>query len=241
MTLPNAVPDGRISDERLAEMLEWCQQRKADKPWYGEGDESPKMVTTCDFMIAVVRELQSLRSSPSCGRGVKVRPLDTAPSGVDVMEPDEVDIHEGAWALIIGTNGKPAGWIDSHALFAHQIYRDQIIRSALEPAEDEPVAWTTQNMLADMLDPTTICGSMWPKEFGQANVPLFTRPISPAPAMVDEGRRPLQAALEMLRHIDDEITRVPTKGDPVTVNNLTYWAGQLRSVLIAALSQGGRP
>ena len=53
--------ENRVSDERLAEMLVWCTERKEQKPWYGEGDDSPKMVTTCDFMISIICELQSLR------------------------------------------------------------------------------------------------------------------------------------------------------------------------------------
>lgn len=58
---------------------------------------------------------------------VRVRPLDTAPSGDDALEPSEIEVHEGAWALIIGTNAKPAGWVDTHELFAHQLYCDQIL------------------------------------------------------------------------------------------------------------------
>lgn len=68
-----------------------------------------------------------LAAIPADGAGVRVKPLDTSPTGEDALEPDEVNVQEGAWAIVIGTNGKPAGWIDTHALFAHQIYRDQIL------------------------------------------------------------------------------------------------------------------
>lgn len=71
----------------------------------------------------------ALSASPA---GV-VKPLETAPSGPDAMMPSSVDVHEGAWAWVIGTNGKKAGWVDTHALFAHQLYRDSIL-SAIEPA-----------------------------------------------------------------------------------------------------------
>jgi len=50
-----------------------------------------------------------------------------------------------------------------------------------------------------------------------------------APAVVTE--RNTAVALDCLRHLDDEIKLVPAKPDPVTLNNLTYWASQLRAAL----------
>lgn len=120
----------KISDELLASIL----NEAANEEW--------------DDVALALRELQSLRAlrQPDTrmeGGGAKVRPLDTAPSGEDAMEPSEIDVHEGSWALIIGTNGKPAGWIDTHALFAHQLYCDQILAAPSSPTvgELEVVAW----------------------------------------------------------------------------------------------------
>jgi hypothetical protein len=57
------VSSERVSEEKLAEVRGWCAERKAQKPWYGEGEDSPKMLTTCDFMISLIDELLALRSS----------------------------------------------------------------------------------------------------------------------------------------------------------------------------------
>jgi hypothetical protein len=51
--------------------------------------------------------------------------------------------------------------------------------------------------------------------------------------------RKVAFALDCLRHLDDEISRVPSKPDPVTVNNLTYWAAQLRTALASIPATGG--
>lgn len=71
-------------------------------------------------------ELLALRSSVKTV-GVPIQPLETRPQGDDALEPSEIEVHEGAWALVMGTNAKAAGWIDTHALFAHQLYQDQIL------------------------------------------------------------------------------------------------------------------
>jgi hypothetical protein len=42
----------------------------------------------------------------------------------------------------------------------------------------------------------------------------------------------------MLRHLDDEIARVPAKPDPVTLNNLTYYAACLRTALSLDTNKG---
>lgn len=57
------VSSERVSEEKLAEVRGWCAERKAQKPWYGEGEDSPKMLTTCDFMISLIDDLIALRSS----------------------------------------------------------------------------------------------------------------------------------------------------------------------------------
>lgn len=65
-----------------------------------------------------------------------LRPMDTAPTGDDALLPHRVEIHEGSWFIVQGTNGKPAGWADAHALFAHQVYRDQILPYTAPVASD---------------------------------------------------------------------------------------------------------
>lgn len=50
--------------------------------------------------------------------------------------------------------------------------------------------------------------------------------------------RQCSAALGMLRHLDDEIARVPAKPDPVTLNNLTYYAACLRTALSLDTKEG---
>lgn len=55
----------------------------------------------------------------------------------------------------------------------------------------------------------------------------------------DGAVRKVAVALDCLRHLDDEIRHVPSKPDPVTVNNLTYWAAQLRAALASIPATGG--
>lgn len=57
---------------------------------------------------------------------VPVHPTGTEPS--DRLGVTELYLDEGSWARIIGTNGKAAGWIDTHALLAHRFYRDRLIK-----------------------------------------------------------------------------------------------------------------
>ncbi|WP_407976140.1 hypothetical protein ACJKIH_03185 [Brucella pseudogrignonensis] len=66
-------------------------------------------------------------------QGVKVKPMGTAPCGDGTEKPSFVEVHGGAWAIVKGTNGQNAGWIDTHELFAHQLYRHHIL-SAIEVA-----------------------------------------------------------------------------------------------------------
>ena len=81
-----------------------------------------------------VGQAAALRSAPPVG--ARVRPWETRPADPDAMIPATVEVHRGAWAVVIGTNGKPAGWIDTHDLFANQLYRDHILTTpaALLPA-----------------------------------------------------------------------------------------------------------
>ena len=64
---------------------------------------------------------------------VKVRTMETAPSSEGAEKPSVIEVHEGAWAIVKGTNGKDAGWVDTHDLFAQQLYRHHVL-SALEPS-----------------------------------------------------------------------------------------------------------
>jgi hypothetical protein len=66
---------------------------------------------------------------------VQVQPMASAPSGEEAMEPSEIDIHEGAWAIVLGTNGKAVGWIDTHAHLAHRIYRDRFLSTQVDGLE----------------------------------------------------------------------------------------------------------
>ena len=115
---------GRVSEERLEYIAGFFET----VPWPSHVDK--------DAAIAI-RELLTLRAADHPAVVVRVKPLDTAPSGDDALEPAELDVHEGSWALVIGTNGKPAGWIDTHELFAHQLYRDQILPEPLRPATEQ--------------------------------------------------------------------------------------------------------
>lgn len=63
---------------------------------------------------------------PDADFAFTLKPMDTAPSGDEAMEPSEIDVHEGAWAVVMGTNAKPIGWIDTHALFEGRTYRDRL-------------------------------------------------------------------------------------------------------------------
>ena len=45
--------------------------------------------------------------------------------------------------MVIGTNGKPIGWIDTHATFSGRTYRDQLLAAppAAEPVKVKPLEW----------------------------------------------------------------------------------------------------
>ncbi len=92
-------------------------------------DAAPWLHAACQVGIDA-----ALRSAPPVG--ARVRPWETRPAGPDAMIPATVEVHRGAWAVVIGTNGKPAGWVDTHDVFANQLYRDHIptTPAALLPA-----------------------------------------------------------------------------------------------------------
>lgn len=91
---------------------------------------------TCAIGADALDAIDALRSAPPVG--ARVRPWETRPADPDAMIPATVEVHRGAWAVVIGTNGKPAGWIDTHDLFANQLYRDHILTTpaALAALED---------------------------------------------------------------------------------------------------------
>lgn len=115
--------------------------------------------------------------------GVTIRPWDTHPTGDDAMEPSEIDVHEGAWAVVIGTNGKAAGWIDTHELFAHQLYRDRILQAspALPVQEQEPVAVTGAmvDLAAHALERNFGLGQPWEEICNMADVALRAALVKP--------------------------------------------------------------
>jgi len=53
----------RLTHEELTRVREWCASREADKPWYSEFGDSPKLLTKCDFMVALIDEVLTLRAS----------------------------------------------------------------------------------------------------------------------------------------------------------------------------------
>ncbi|WP_027489243.1 hypothetical protein [Allorhizobium undicola] len=63
---------------------------------------------------------------------IPIQPKETAPSGPHAMLPSQVEVHEGSWAWVIGTNGKRAGWIDTHQILSCQLYRDQLVDASAD-------------------------------------------------------------------------------------------------------------
>ena len=51
-----------IPKETIEQTHAWCDQRKKDKPWYTDGD-SPKLLTTCNFMMALIDEVLASREA----------------------------------------------------------------------------------------------------------------------------------------------------------------------------------
>jgi len=51
-----------LSESELKLVRDWCAKRHDSKPWYGECDDSPKALVQCDFMVALIDEVLSLRS-----------------------------------------------------------------------------------------------------------------------------------------------------------------------------------
>ena len=79
------------------------------------------------------RILSALCPAP-VGVRAKMNPMETAPfEHEDYDEASQnIFVHKGSWAIVHGTNGKAAGWVDTHGLFAHFLYRDQIITDTQE-------------------------------------------------------------------------------------------------------------
>lgn len=76
---------------------------------------------------------------------VTILPIETMPQGEDALEPAEIETQEGAWALVIGTNGKAAGWVDTHALFGHQLYCDQILPRPASIVRVKRIDWDRES------------------------------------------------------------------------------------------------
>ncbi|MER9357463.1 hypothetical protein NKI61_29970 [Mesorhizobium sp. M0514] len=45
-----------LTTEELLKTREWCTSREAQKPWYGEYGDSPKMLTKCAIMVVLIDE-----------------------------------------------------------------------------------------------------------------------------------------------------------------------------------------
>lgn len=91
-------------------------------------------------VLDIIAALRTSPPEPASGLqtdfAFTLQPMDSAPSGEDVLEPSEIDVHDGAWAVVLGTNAKPIGWIDTHALFNGRTYRNRLI--APTPPAKEP-------------------------------------------------------------------------------------------------------
>lgn len=77
--------------------------------------------------IALQHVRAALAAQPTDEIYLKVQPMETAPSGSDALEPSEIDVSEGAWAIVLGTNAKPIGWVDTHAAFQGRTYRNRLL------------------------------------------------------------------------------------------------------------------
>lgn len=77
-----------LSPERLARTREWCSTRIDEKPWFKEFPGKPDAVVDCHFLIAIIDEINRLRTAES---------LLTAPShGRDAGEV-ATDCVAGLW------------------------------------------------------------------------------------------------------------------------------------------------
>ncbi|MCW5720760.1 MAG: hypothetical protein KIS86_06420 [Devosia sp.] len=123
----SGVAVARLTIEQVA--IEAMEHVK-DGDSFGAAARNPTTIRTRQLLERLAAD--ALRSSVKTV-GVPIQPLETRPQGEDALEPSEIEVHEGAWALVMGTNAKAAGWVDTHALFAHQLYQDQILPvSAIE-------------------------------------------------------------------------------------------------------------
>ncbi len=60
-----SVPEDKIiPTDELRQVRDWCASRQADKPWYTEFGDSPKLLTKCDVMISLIDEVLASRSDP---------------------------------------------------------------------------------------------------------------------------------------------------------------------------------
>jgi hypothetical protein len=135
--------------------------------------------------VANAERCRSIAATLRASSGVEVKGLETAPSGPAALEPDEINVHEGAWALIIGTNGKPAGWVDTHAAFAHRLYRDQILRA------DIASPLTTVEVTEEMV----LAGARGIWRAGNTGLPFELAPPAVVDGLMKQSRAAITAAL----------------------------------------------
>ena len=63
--MDDATSTGAISaipDEELVRVRNWCADREAEKPWYGEFGDSPRLLTKCSFMVSLIGEVLLARA-----------------------------------------------------------------------------------------------------------------------------------------------------------------------------------
>ncbi|GLQ09274.1 hypothetical protein GCM10007913_12060 [Devosia yakushimensis] len=115
-----------LTNERLQQLVHPIMQAVPVNPVspYSEMRGEAVNGATWQEAAAMAEELLALRAALPMRR--MVQPWDTRPAGEEAMEPDELNVFEGSWAVVMGTNAKPAGWVDTYSLFAGQTYRDNL-------------------------------------------------------------------------------------------------------------------
>lgn len=116
----NPYAEARPTKEEVKEA--W---RVIKAAYFPDAKDSAYNIAPVHDALSAAAKVRASREGDSEDFTFTLQPMGSAPTGEDAMEPSEIDVHEGAWAIVLGTNAKPIGWIDTHALFVDRTYRNR--------------------------------------------------------------------------------------------------------------------
>jgi hypothetical protein len=91
-----------LTTEELLKTREWCTSREAQKPWYGEYGDSPKMLTKCAIMVALIDEVVASRRAADYIETLEAR-VATLSTALEEYRDTYVDEKGNTW-------NRPTAW-----------------------------------------------------------------------------------------------------------------------------------